>query len=552
MDNKRGLIIRLAAVVFIAILSVSGILVLGYHTFFPAKLTLMTASYINNRKLYDTLDKNITLYEEKYIKPLLESTIQKEITAGLNVDKELLSLFLPEGSADEIRKHIRNIALKYDHKIDMENKKQSVRIGLNYLLNPILTLRMSLEDKRFAVGIDELTNKTVTGNIKDLGSLSRFLPDTQTSDFWVFLENFDPWQTKEIMEEIRIDRKDLKEVVVGYSRDIFKAIDPEDMTIKRSQATTVLDEEVKCHEITIRLDGKDQRRLASVFLEKLKSNDAFYNLFYGNLNKYLSILIQNPFFKDYFDSGELEDLFSKGSLLSAFEKELDSIEKNPDATIKIYIDGFDIVKYEVTTHINDDPEPFVITNELRLKGCSFDLRMTAKGNLNGNGEFKFRITRDYDEHNDLSDLTMKFGLVQDDPDNMLNFSFSIDSKEESAGKNEVGHTIDFTMKAESPASLTDDMELKITLDGTKIRNAKKQVIESDYDGDISISIPFMNPDHLSLGFYFKTESIYGEEFEIPEPDEVFDIKTATQEEFDQLIDEITSRLEALQQFLGAF
>lgn len=552
MDNKRGLIIRLAAVVFIAILSVSGILVLGYHTFFPAKLTLMTASYINNRKLYDTLDKNITLYEEKYIKPLLESTIQKEITAGLNVDKELLSLFLPEGSADEIRKHIRNIALKYDHKIDMENKKQSVRIGLNYLLNPILTLRMSLEDKRFAVGIDELTNKTVTGNIKDLGSLSRFLPDTQTSDFWVFLENFDPWQTKEIMEEIRIDRKDLKEVIVGYSRDIFKAIDPEDMTIKRSQATTVLDEEVKCHEITIRLDGKDQRRLASVFLEKLKSNDAFYNLFYGNLNKYLSILIQNPFFKDYFDSGELEDLFSKGSLLSAFEKELDSIEKNPDATIKIYIDGFDIVKYEVTTHINDDPEPFVITNELRLKGCSFDLRMTAKGNLNGNGEFKFRITRDYDEHNDLSDLTMKFGLVQDDPDNMLNFSFSIDSKEESAGKNEVGHTIDFTMKAESPASLTDDMELKITLDGTKIRNAKKQVIESDYDGDISISIPFMNPDHLSLGFYFKTESIYGEEFEIPEPDEVFDIKTATQEEFDQLIDEITSRLEALQQFLGAF
>jgi len=552
MDNKRGLIIRLAAVVFIAILSVSGILVLGYHTFFPAKLTLMTASYINNRKLYDTLDKNITLYEEKYNKPLLESTIQKEITAGLNVDKELLSLFLPEGSADEIRKHIRNIALKYDHKIDMENKKQSVRIGLNYLLNPILTLRMSLEDKRFAVGIDELTNKTVTGNIKDLGSLSRFLPDTQTSDFWVFLENFDPWQTKEIMEEIRIDRKDLKEVIVGYSRDIFKAIDPEDMTIKRSQATTVLDEEVKCHEITIRLDGKDQRRLASVFLEKLKSNDAFYNLFYGNLNKYLSILIQNPFFKDYFDSGELEDLFSKGSLLSAFEKELDSIEKNPDATIKIYIDGFDIVKYEVTTHINDDPEPFVITNELRLKGCSFDLRMTAKGNLNGNGEFKFRITRDYDEHNDLSDLTMKFGLVQDDPDNMLNFSFSIDSKEESAGKNEVGHTIDFTMKAESPASLTDDMELKITLDGTKIRNAKKQVIESDYDGDISISIPFMNPDHLSLGFYFKTESIYGEEFEIPEPDEVFDIKTATQEEFDQLIDEITSRLEALQQFLGAF
>lgn len=552
MDNKRGLIIRLAAVVFIAILSVSGILVLGYHTFFPAKLTLMTASYINNRKLYDTLDKNITLYEEKYIKPLLESTIQKEITAGLNVDKELLSLFLPEGSADEIRKHIRNIALKYDHKIDMENKKQSVRIGLNYLLNPILTLRMSLEDKRFAVGIDELTNKTVTGNIKDLGSLSRFLPDTQTSDFWVFLENFDPWQTKEIMEEIRIDRKDLKEVIVGYSRDIFKAIDPEDMTIKRSQATTVLDEEVKCHEITIRLDGKDQRRLASVFLEKLKSNDAFYNLFYGNLNKYLSILIQNPFFKDYFDSGELEDLFSKGSLLSAFEKELDSIEKNPDATIKIYIDGFDIVKYEVTTHINDDPEPFVITNELRLKGCSFDLRMTAKGNLNGNGEFKFRITRDYDEHNDLSDLTMKFGLVQDDPDNMLNFSFSIDSKEESAGKNEVGHTIDFTMKAESPASLTDDMELKITLDGTKIRNAKKQVIESDYDGDISISIPFMNPDHLNLGFYFKTESIYGEEFEIPEPDEVFDIKTATQEEFDQLIDEITSRLEALQQFLGAF
>ncbi|HHW21546.1 MAG TPA: hypothetical protein GXX26_01510 [Clostridiaceae bacterium] len=552
MDNKRGLIIRLAAVVFIAILSVSGILVLGYHTFFPAKLTLMTASYINNRKLYDTLDKNITLYEEKYIKPLLESTIQKEITAGLNVDKELLSLFLPEGSADEIRKHIRNIALKYDHKIDMENKKQSVRIGLNYLLNPILTLRMSLEDKRFAVGIDELTNKTVTGNIKDLGSLSRFLPDTRFSGLWNYLENLDPWIVKEIMEEVRIDRKDLKEVVVGYSRDIFKAIDPEDMTIKRSQATTVLDEEVKCHEITIRLDGKDQRRLASVFLEKLKSNDAFYNLFYGNLNKYLSILIQNPFFKDYFDSGELEDLFSKGSLLSAFEKELDSIEKNPDATIKIYIDGFDIVKYEVTTHINDDPEPFVITNELRLKGCSFDLRMTAKGNLNGNGEFKFRITRDYDEHNDLSDLTMKFGLVQDDPDNMLNFSFSIDSKEESAGKNEVGHTIDFTMKAESPASLTDDMELKITLDGTKIRNAKKQVIESDYDGDISISIPFMNPDHLSLGFYFKTESIYGEEFEIPEPDEVFDIKTATQEEFDQLIDEITSRLEALQQFLGAF
>ncbi|MGI6084713.1 MAG: hypothetical protein ACOYIF_04630 [Acetivibrionales bacterium] len=558
--QRKHIWLKIPIIIVATIILIFGIIVLGYHTFLPAKYILMTAGYSSTVKSYKMLDKNLDLYEKRF-EPFVESTIQKETKMGLSLDKSLfgqaisgslLSDLIPDDSSDEIIKAINNISLKYDFATDYKNKKFTSRLSLNYLLNPILTTRLSLDDTRFYIGIDELTNKTLVGDLKDFKTLSKFSPDIPDEGLEA-LEAMNPWLHVRATEEIRIDRKDLKNLMFNYSKEIVHSIDDNDMTINRGVPTEVLGKTEKCQEITISLDGEGQKKSAMTIVNLLKTDDSFYNLTFANMDKYFSILEESSYIGKLISKSGIRDKLSKAEymdLLSEMEKIIEASEDPGELKIKIYIDGLDIVKYIVSYKGDADSEDTLFTLEQRIKGQSFDFKYT-----NGceNAKTVFAIKHDYDKANDLNDIVIKFDGAEDISDNPIKFSIAFNSDEEIASKKEIKHKInlDLSLEITTPGGIEKNTA-KLSFDGDKLRNADNLITESDYKGTLTMSTPTLSFNNTEIGFYFKTESEYGNEVTIPESDEVIDIKTATEEDFGWLTEEIITNIGALSKLTGAF
>lgn len=551
MSLKKNITYKILASLAAIVLLIAGIAILGYYAFFPAKITLTVAGYNSANKLFDSIDKNMTLFEDRYLSPILKNTIQEETRAGISIDEKLLSLFLPSDMAADTLHYINNMAYKCDRQVDIKNRKQSREFGISYLLNPIITTRVSFEGDRFNFGVDELSNKTITGNMEDLERLSSFFPDIP-QEYWNSIKNIDPWITAKILEQIKIDRKTVKTIMFNYSNEALNSINTKDMTIKRGTKTEVLGENIKCNEITIKLGENSQKELASNILDRLKSDDRFYNLTAGNVIKCLNIIGENEYYKDLISSYNLAEMLSKDNYtksISKLENEI-LIATLPEITLKVYIDGLDIVKCSVTTDAEADGQRVSYISQQRFNGPSFTFELFISSNNNKN-ETLLQIRKDYNKPHDINNYAFKLDIDNNLPDNSIHGSISIDSVEEPNNKNEIEHTLEALIEYDMPA-LMGNGSLNIDLNGTKTKDSKKQVIERDYKGNLVLNIPFLSADIYSLGFYYDTEAVYGKEITIPVPDDILDLKTATEEEFNQLTEEIGMKIEAFGQLTGAF
>lgn len=561
LKQRRNTWLKISIIIAITLVLIMGITVLGYYTFLPAKYTLMVAGYSSTVKSYNMFDKNLTQYETMRLEPFINSTIQKEVKMGLSLDKGLFEQAFSEDlfsddSAEEVINVINNISFKYDYATDYKNKKHTSRLGINYLLNPILTARLSFDDTKFYIGLDELTNKTIVGDIKNLSTLSRFSPDTPP-ETWEALESINPWLYARFLEEIRIDKKELKNLMFNSSKEIIKSFDDEDMSIKRGVSTEVLDKTVKCQEITISLDEEGQKKLALNIVNILKTDDSFYNLTFANMDKYLDILEESTYMGKIIIQSGIRDKLSKSKYaeyLSELVGKIKASENQSDLEIKMYIDGLDIVKYIVSYKGDSNLDDTLFIVEQRIKGQSFDFKYTAHSEIEGEkAEMVFAIRRDYDASNDLNDIIIKFDATENISDNPIKTSIAFNSDEELKDKREIKHKIDYNGSFErATPNGVEKNTVKLSMDGDKLTNPDNLLTESDYKGIVSMSSPTLSLNDMEIGFYVKTETVYGEEVTIPEPDEIIDIKTATEEDFNRLAEEIIINIGALAQLTGAF
>lgn len=551
IKSKQNVIYKLIAIVAAVVLLIAGIAIIGYHTFFPAKTTLMLAGYNSSNKLFNTIDANMTLIEDRYLSPLLNSTIQEESRVGVSLNEKLLSLFLPSETAVEVLPYINNIAFKSDRQIDVKNRRQSLEFGLSYLLNPILTTRLSFEDNRFNFGVDELSNKAITGSTEDLDKLSYFFPDVP-QEFWDMAESIDPWIGAKILERINIDRTAIKRIIEDYSKEALNSIDSKAMSIKRGQEAEVLGKTIKCKEITVRLDENSQKKLASSIIARLKDDEVFYNLTAGNMLKALDAFGENEYYKELISSYGLVEGLGRDNFiksLSLLEAEI-SNSSFSEIVLKVYIDGLDIVKCDLSVEKIVSTDKLVsFVSEQRFNGPSFELGFA----IDDSRYYKttLDIRNDYNQAKDLRNFALKLDIDSKHSDNSMNGTISIDSIEEIIDKNEIDHTINASIEYDIPA-LVGEGRLNINLDGTKIRDSKKLITERDYKGKLTFDIPLLGPEAYSMGFYYDSEASYGNEITLPEPDEALDLKTATEDDFDQLIEEVSSKINALGKLTGAF
>lgn len=550
--KKKGGFLKVLIALVLVLAFVTGVTVMSYYTFLPAKYTLMVAEYSNVLKSYETLDKNMARYEERVVKPVYEGTVQKQSEFGISIDNALLEQFgIPSETVELIANGLKTIKINYGYAVDARNKKQTVNFGVS----PLVTLNMFFDKTKFGLSIPELTNKTLVGDLKELDKLAEVYPDIDPYLLETY-KNMDPWMSTRVYDEIKIDRTDIKKVMLDYSKEIIDSIDSRDMSIKRGQKTEVLGNDISCQEITIELDREAQAKVLSNILKRLEDDDNVYNLTVGNFLKLFEIMNENGMYDEMLQGVDIEDELSKDNYkgtIADMRENLDEEALPEEVIVKVYIKGLDVVKYEFSFE-DEQVDDLLVTVEELTDGLSFEQRYVLSGNADGESmEIALNMKKDYDEASDTTDFNMDLTVDANMPDNSGNVTFTLESIEKPEGKSDVEHTVNAALKVDVDSYGTPTQgDITLSVNGSKTRNSKGLPTSSDYKGDISVNVPGYLPQAVKVGFGVSTETAYGEKVTIPEPDEVLDISKATQEDYEELMNEINEKIGPMLMMLYGF
>lgn len=545
--KKKSPIFKVLIVVMLVAALLPLVAVLGYNTFLPAKLTLAYANFRSPNNIYDVIDRYLTNYENKMLKPFYENSVGKKAELSLNADESLLS-GLEYSDLGYLIQGINSISFTSETVTDIKNKKQTANLGINVLDNPLFSLNMFLDGTQFGFSVPELSSKTIIGDLKNLSKLSETFPEIP-SELIETYESMDPWQFARIHEEVSFDRDEIKKVLTDYSKVLIQSIDSGDMSIKRGQQIDVLGSTLKCHEITIELDQQDQAKIITNILTKLENDNRPYELVIGNFKKLFDIY--GNMYSDLLYGFDAETYLSKENYKNTIKNIKDSINAQdfPEKiTAKLYLNGYDIVKYEYTFGAADE---VILSVEQKVTDLSFDVKYSISA-YNGSefADFNLRLTGDYDKSSDTTDFTAFMDLNA--PDAFV--SFDIESDESLASGNVIDHN--FMMEFVFDDGYGQGARFGLNMSGNKTRNAQRLVTQSSYNGDLNFNIygEYMDPVNFGLGFSANTETEYGKKIELPDldPSNTLDISTAGQEEYEELMYEVYENIYPLFMTMGMF
>ncbi|HBR03298.1 MAG TPA: hypothetical protein DD738_11875 [Ruminiclostridium sp.] len=530
--------------IILALVLLSGITVLGYYTFLPAKPTLLVAEYFTGLKSYKILDKRLTLYHEKVVKPRYENSVKKDHQLSLSTDTASLGQFgIPADMADMMLSALHNISLKYGYSLDLKNKKETVHIGADLSNAPILTANLYLDDTKFGLGLPQLFQKTIIGDFKNLDKLAEVFPDLDPEILEIY-ENTDPWISARLYDELKIDRNNLKKFMSTYGKELITNIDSRNMSIKRGQSTEILNKNVKCQEVTIVLDQAAQKKIFSGMLTTLRQDKNAFDLIIGNLNIMVKILGENKVYSQMFSDAGIAEAITMEDYKEALinlESSIAEASLPEEIIVKAYIRNLEIVKYDFV--FTQDQEEIRLTLESSLHDLSFEQKMTLSDNEDNSASLV--LSNIYEEASDTSDFNMLLNIDTDRDENSGNVHLAIASLEDLVDGKEVHHTLNSTLSFDMMSYDTVQQgEITLALEGTNMRKDKNLVTGSNYTGDLRLKMPNIIPGSIYIGFALDTTAEYGQKVEIPElsKEEVLDIAVAEQEDYERLTNEAYEKI----------
>lgn len=560
--KKKGIFLKILAVLLIAILFVSGVTVLGYFTFLPAKYTLLAAEYMSVQKAYKQLDSSLAR-QEKVMDAAYGNTVKSQSELSFSLDSGIFANSgLDAQTIDFIQKSLSNVTLKFGAEADLSKKKENLSLGVNYMNNPVLSINGFLDDKKLGLNIPELNKTSLIGEFKDIPRLAELYPESftnsgmsMTSSGLNSLAGTDPWVSTRIHDEVKIEHQALKDVMQTYAMAFVNSLENSDMSIKRGQTTDVLGKETSCQEVTITLDQKAQRALLLSLLNTVKEDDNLYNLVFGNILKVDDIMSEsNPTLANSFTSMglDLDTVLSQTQIkqyITALKTMITADMFPSEMTIKAYIKGFDVVKYEVDIPVSDNGDNVVLTFESMINGDNVKKQVTLEVNAAGDTmAATINIDKQYDKASDTQDMIVE--LNADLGGSIAgNVNLKLDSNEDPDSGNTIrkNTNISLNYNIDSQFTGTSQGDLTIAVNGTETRNKDGLPTAVDSKTDVSINVPEVIPQPIKMAIAVKGTTTYGEKVETPAwaTTDTIDLSTATREDLDAYMQQITDTLNAL-------
>jgi len=561
--RKKGVFFKVVAIILLAAILISGVTVLGYYTFLPAQNVLTTAQYFTVQKHNKYIEATMKRGDVRY-KALYEDSFKTESEISLLLDKQLFINFggVDEKTADLIDQYLKNVSLRINFGADVPNEQLTASLGLLVLKNPAMSLNLFMDKTRLGFSLPELSPTIITGEIKDITRLSELFPGQFGEGQVEVLPEIDLWDSLKTAAVNKLSAADAQKLTSTYSAALVKGLQFGKMSIKRGRSTELFDKDISCQEITVKLDPEAQKQVIITLLDTMMEDETTYNFIkntFGVLyQKYIEgLILESRVTRE--TPTELTKVVYKNELkeLKKNLKELDEEGLPEEITVKVYINGLDVVKYTVSVPVTPGGEEIVIAYENLLVDDDIRTKLSLTGDIQGRVmAFSIYMESIYDQASDTQDSLLECGLnLEMTPDASIKANLTISSTEEPQGKGKVKKNInvDLTGEKRELGEETETLRFSFDLEGDETRNNDGLCTSGDYTGKLEMAVPTL-PRSVELGYALTTKTTYGEKLDIPDlsKEKVLDWGTATQDDFNAYLNELEQKLSFIMLMLGSF
>lgn len=560
--RKKGVLFKVVAIILLVAILISGITVLGYYTFLPAQSVLTTAQYFTVQK-HNKYVEAVMKRGDTLNKALHEGSVKSESELSILLDKQvLIGLGVDEQTANLVTDYLKNVSLRINYGADIPNKQITTSLGLLVLKNPAMSMNAFMDKTRMGFSLPELSPTIITGELKDLPRLEEIFPGQFPVGQLEALAELDIWETIKTASENKLSAADAQKLTSTYSTALVKGLESGKMSIKRGRTTQLFDKEITCQEITVKLDHEAQKQVIMTLLDTMMEDETTLNIYENTLGQIYQEYYQRDMILDGMVRGETPAEFPKADFKSVIKelkndlKDLDEAGFPEEITVKVFINGLDVVKYAVSIPVTPGGEEIVITYENLLEGEDCKARLSLSGDVQGRVmEFFIYMRNDYDESSDTEDIRFECGMnLEMSPESSIKASLIFSNTEELQGNGKVKKNINADLNAEKrdPGIETETMKLSFSLEGDETRNDDGLYTGGDYTGNIEIAVPPL-PQDIKLGFALDNKTAYGEKLDLPDltKEKVLDWGTATQNDFAVYEQELQNKLSLILMMLGS-
>lgn len=549
-----------AILVFVLVIALAGgVAFAGYHTFLPAKLTFGAAEYLTISSTYDEIDADLDRFEATTVKPIMEKPFAREQEFGLQLEASLLEslMGLDAETAAQIVDMINSISIKSTAAGDFSKRQSSADLSLYMQGNPFLGMNVTMDKTKLGITLPELSSTRLTADLKDsaamgrLSALSGGVADPAAMPAGTMT---DPWISKDVYDQVSIDRAELKKLILDYAIATWKEMPSDSMRIDRSVEVDVLGEKRTLKEVTIDMTPEQSKELVLALMDKMEKDDRLYKLLVANLDKLLEIAgtsspdlelqlqtVRDSLTRDGFAAKvkEMREAYAAG--------EIEIAEGSPDMTIKAYIDGYRVVRHaiELTSTTGEDAK-VVIGLDREKKGDKTACRLNLEGG--GNGEtmnVAFAWSHEFkaatNTHNFMADGTADLNMA----DATGTIAVTLNSLETPQGKNAADRKIDGIVRINLGGDTPFDASVNLSGGGPVARNAEGMTLTADQTLSVSVESAQL-PAPVAFKLTSKTKNDYGKAFSFPAATGAeLDLATATDEELGAYAQEVMPKLQEL-------
>lgn len=553
-EKKKGAWVKVIAIVLLAAVLISGVAVLSYFTFLPAKNTLQIARYFTLQKAYKNIDRTMKR-QQVMLDALTKGSVASEGEISLSIDPSVLTSMggADAQTAEWINSELKNMALRYSAASDVPDKKMSFSAGLVYKQNPALSLTGFLDDDKMGFSLPELSPKIITGEFKDLPRLAELFPDQFTESQLEAVAVLNPWMVFDLSDSYLLKADDVKKLLDTYSKALLDSMESGEMSIRRGRKTDVLDKELSCQEITVELDQEAQKDVMVELLDTFKNDDVLYELIFGNLEKIMeTIAAENA------ELSNMSAMMGKGQiklLINQLKKEIDAEDFPEKVIIKVYIKGLDVVKWVVSVPAGKEGD-ISISHEQMTVGNKTSSHTIVDMSAPGTAvSIDVAMDNDYDAATDTQDIYTKCNMSVADDSGKSSMDIIFSSKETPDGKGKLAREMDYDVSFDIADSYSGERKtgkIVMAVEGDETRNTDGLYTGGNYTVKLDMTIPDAMPQAFKMGIAFSNTVSYGKEVKLPDLSkaEVLDLKTATQQDFDAYAEEINEKIQMLQLLFG--
>ena len=561
--RKGGCLGFLLILILFAVL-LCGVAYAGYQTFLPAKWIFGAAELNTLNSGYDDFDAGMDRLETTRVKPVMEQPFSQQIEMGIDLDAALLETIgnMDAGTALQMADLLKTLSVRIGTTSDFSQKTALADLSVFMKDNPFLGLNMTMNGNVLGLQLPDLSPTRLVGDLSDpavkerLSSLtgSAAAGSSAVAADISALGSMNPWTAKSIYDKVGIDRSELKKLVLGYAMAAFNALPASSMTIDRSVEVEIFGKKQNLKEVTIDLTPEQMKVVVLKMMEKAENDDQFYKLFIANYDRLLQTMGEsNPDLQLQMETardGLTRDAFRAKVAQARKDYEAAEIVVSagaPDLVVKVWIDGFKVVRHAVDLADTTGGDAKVVIGLDRVKqgekiSCSLNVQgsgkgQTVKGSIDWSTEFK--------EATKTHNFMMTGNADLDVTGTKGTFSLTLNSLETPGGKNLADRKVDGVIKV----NLAGDSPLNLTMDvkggGPVERDTDGKGISLDQRFDVSVQTDAL-PAPIAFKAVFKTQYEYGKKVVMPADTGVtLDLAKATEEEMGAYVQEISPKLQEL-------